>query len=44
MQSLFELCQSLKKLPDISKWNTDKVDDISNLFSECSSLETIPDL
>ena len=35
---MFYNCSSLKKLPDISKWNTNKVYDISYLFHGCNSL------
>ena len=36
---LFE-CSSLKSLPDISKWNTNNVNNMSFLFYECSSLKS----
>ena len=34
----------LKTIPDISKWKTDKLVDISNMFKECSSLVALPDI
>ena len=34
----------LKSLPDISKWNTESVEDMSFLFSGCSSLISLPDI
>ena len=34
----------MKTLPDISKWNTENVTDISYLFSGCSSLNQLPDI
>ena len=37
-------CSSLISLPDISKWNTNKVTDISYIFDECSSLISFPDI
>ena len=37
-------CESLKSLPDISKWNTENVNDMSYIFSQCSSLEFLPDI
>ena len=44
MSKLFETCESLKKLPDISKWKTNNVSDMSSLFEGCYSLERIPDI
>ena len=32
----------IKELPDISKWNTNKVTDMSYMFSNCGSLKSIP--
>ena len=37
-------CESLKSLPDISKWDTGKVTDMNNLFSNCKSLTHLPDI
>ena len=34
----------MKSLPNISKWNTSKVENMSGMFSGCSSLESIPDI
>jgi len=31
-------------LPDISKWDTNKVDVLSNMFYGCSSLTSLPDI
>ena len=31
-------------LPDISKWNTKKVTDMSYMFAKCSSLSSLPDI
>ena len=35
MSGLFCGCSSLKKLPDISKWNTKNIINISYLFGAC---------
>ena len=40
---MFKDCKSLISLRDISKWDTSKVDDMSNMFNECISLESLPD-
>ena len=39
---MFSRCSSLLYLPDISKWNTNNVNDISNIYSECLSLIYLP--
>ena len=41
---MFSYCDSLKSLPDISKWDTKNVKDMSYMFSMCKSLESIPDI
>ena len=41
---LFFKCKALKEIPDISKWNTANVFDISYLFYGCSSLISLPDI
>ena len=41
---MFGECVSLKSLPDISKWNTSNITDISNMFGECVSLKSLPDI
>ena len=41
---MFYNCSSLKKLSDISNWNTKNVINISNMFQNCESLTTIPDI
>ena len=38
MKGLFYNCSSLISLPDISKWNTDKVKSYSGIFYNCLSL------
>ena len=37
-------CSSLKKLPDISLWNTSKIISLDGLFYKCSSLIDLPDI
>ena len=44
MYNLFYGCSSLKNLPDISKWNTNKLIDIGCIFKNCSSLSILPDI
>ena len=34
----------MKSIPDISKWNVYKVNDISGLFSDCYSLTSLPNI
>ena len=41
---MFSKCQSLIKLPDIYKWNTNKVTDMSFMFYQCSELLSLPDI
>ena len=41
---MFYECSSLKSLPDISKWNTNNVTDMSNMFCGCNSLQSLPDI
>ena len=38
---MFENCSSLLNLPDISKWNTANILNMSNLFHGASSLITL---
>ena len=44
MNEIFSNCFSLKKLPDISNWDTSNVIDMSKLFYKCFSLSLLPDL
>jgi len=44
MSLLFAGYSSLKKLPDISKWDLSKVKNIMGLFFGCSSLKELPDI
>ena len=41
---MFNGCESLNSLPDISKWNTNNVKDMSWMFNECKSLNSLPDI
>ena len=41
---MFNGCASLSSLPDISKWNTNNVTDMSYMFFGCSSLSSLPDI
>jgi len=41
---MFDSCESLSLLPDISKWNTSKVTSTSNMFFHCKSLTYLPDI
>ena len=41
---MFNECILLEKLASISKWNTNKVTDMSNLFGGCSNLKSLPDI
>ena len=44
MRNLFYNCSSLSSLPDLSKWNTNNVNDMSDMFSFCESLLSLPDI
>ena len=44
MNHMFSSCSSLQSLPDISKWNTEKVTDMSYMFESCRSLKSLPDI
>ena len=44
MSYMFNNCWSLETLPDISKWNLNNIEDISNMFSGCESLKSFPDI
>ena len=39
---MFYGCESLNSLPDISKWDTSNVNDMSGMFGECLSTINIP--
>ena len=44
MSWIFCSCNSLISLPDISKWDTKNVTNMSHMFSSCSSLNSLPDI
>ena len=44
MSGMFSHCSSLSSLPDISKWNTNNVNDMAYMFNNCSSLLSLPDI
>ena len=44
MSYMFNCCNSLKKLPGISKWNTKNVTNMSYMFDGCKSLKELPDI
>ena len=44
MRYLFNLCSSLKEIPDISKWRTDNVAYMDGLFNECMLIKKLPDI
>ena len=44
MTQVFSNCISLQSLPDLSKWNTDKIFDMSGMFFNCSQLISLPDI
>ena len=41
---MFDGCYSLNLLPDISRWNTHNVRNMSCLFKDCQSLINIPNI
>ena len=41
---MFAECSSLCDLPDISKFNTSKIIDMSYMFCYCSSLSVLPNI
>ena len=43
-KGIFEECESLKTLPDISKWNTNNVTTLDGVFNCCKSLISLPDI
>ena len=44
MNGMFAGCSSLISLPDLSKWNTEKVTYIHGMFYKCNSLISLPNL
>ena len=44
MSGMFHSCSSLVSVPDIDRWNTDKIRDMNSIFCWCSSLPVLPDI
>ena len=44
MSHIFDGCNTILELPDISKWNTSKVNNMSYMFNECESVLSLPDI
>ena len=44
MSYIFCECKLLKSLPDISKWDTKNVNNMSKMFIQCKSLESLPNI
>ena len=44
MSDMFYNCLLLSSLPDISKWNTNNVNDMIDMFDNCILLLHIPNL
>ena len=44
MSKMFNNCQNLEELPDLSFWETDNVVNMSKMFNECQSLKLLPDI
>ena len=44
MKYSFYGCESLLSLPNLSKWNTSRVTNMSALFCDCKSLLSLPDI
>ena len=44
MSYMFNNCNSLLDLPDISTWNTSNIKDMSYMFYDCSILKKLPDI
>ena len=44
MDGLFACCDSLISLPDISKWDTSKVENMKEIFYQSSLLTSLPDI
>ena len=44
MNSMFSGCSFLKSLPNISKWNTNNVNNMNHMFLGCSSLISLSNI
>ena len=43
MSCMFNECSKLSSIPDISKWNTNNVNNMKAMFQKCSSLSELPE-
>ena len=43
MKNMFFNCYELKSIPDISKWDTKNVTEMSYMFFNCRALKSLPD-
>ena len=44
MSYMFSSCEKLSSLPDISKWNTTNVNNMSFMFNNCISLSYLANI
>ena len=44
MSNMFDFCENLVSLPDISKMNTNNITNMSSMFKDCRSLSSLPDI
>ena len=44
MYAIFQDCESLTSIGDISKWNISKVDSLRTIFYRCKSITSLPDI
>ena len=44
MNYMFNECSNLLSLPDISKWNTNNLINMSDMFSGCSKISSLSDI
>jgi len=44
MSFMFNGCEQLLSLPDISKWKTNHVTNMNSMFYECTQLSSLPDI
>ena len=44
MSHMFNSCNTLISLPDISYWDTSNINDMSSMFYGCSSLQSLIDI
>ena len=44
MSGMFNRCDELSSLPDISKWDSKNITNINEMFSSCNKLFSLPDI